>query len=124
MVIIVILMGLILVLMDDGNGVLCGFLVFLLIGLLIVVIGVFMGLLIGFVMNLVCDFGLKVFVWLVGWGNVVFIGGRDIFYFLVLFFGFIVGVIVGVFVYCKLIGCYLFCDICVVEEKEIIIFLE
>lgn len=124
MVIIVILMGLILALTDDGNGVLRGFLVFLLIGLLIAVIGVFMGLLIGFVMNLARDFGSKVFVWLAGWGNVVFIGGRDIFYFLVSFFGFIVGAIVGVFVYRKLIGRYLFCDICVVEEKEIIIFLE
>lgn len=116
MVIIVILMGVILVLIDDGNGILCGLLVFLLIGLLIVVIGVFMGLLIGFVMNLVCDIGLKVFVWLVGWGDVVFIGGKDIFYFLVLLCVLVVGVVLGVFSYCKLIGCYLFCDICVEEE--------
>ena len=94
MVITAILMGLILALTDDGNGVPRGPLAPLLIGLLIAVIGASMGPLTGFAMN------------------------PDIPYFLVPLFGPIVGAIVGAFAYRKLIGRHLPCDICVVEEKE------
>ena len=118
MVITAILMGLILALTDDGNGVPRGPLAPLLIGLLIAVIGASMGPLTGFAMNPARDFGPKVFAWLAGWGNVAFTGGRDIPYFLVPLFGPIVGAIVGAFAYRKLIGRHLPCDICVVEEKE------
>ena len=118
MVITAILMGLILALTDDGNGVPRGPLAPLLIGLLIAVIGASMGPLTGFAMNPARDFGPKVFAWLAGWGNVAFTGGRDIPYFLVPLFGPMVGAIVGAFAYRKLIGRHLPCDICVVEEKE------
>ncbi|MBA1848866.1 glycerol uptake facilitator protein GlpF, partial [Escherichia coli] len=68
MVITAILMGLILALTDDGNGVPRGPLAPLLIGLLIAVIGASMGPLTGFAMNPARDFGPKVFAWLAGWG--------------------------------------------------------
>ena len=74
MVITAILMGLILALTDDGNGVPRGPLAPLLIGLLIAVIGASMGTLTGFAMNPARDFGPKVFAWLAGWGNVAFTG--------------------------------------------------
>ena len=61
MVITAILMGLILALTDDGNGVPRGPLAPLLIGLLIAVIGASMGPLTGFAMNPARDFGPKVF---------------------------------------------------------------
>ena len=118
MVITAILMGLILALTDDGNGVPRGPLAPLLIGLLIAVIGASMGPLTGFAMNPARDFGPKVFAWLAGWGNVAFTGGRDIPYFHGAFFRPIVSAIVGAFAYRKLIGRHLPCDICVVEEKE------
>ncbi|SUH40690.1 glycerol uptake facilitator protein [Salmonella enterica subsp. enterica] len=57
MVITAILMGLILALTDDGNGVPRGPLAPLLIGLLIAVIGASMGPLTGFAMNPARDFG-------------------------------------------------------------------
>ncbi|MEO9373593.1 aquaporin, partial [Pseudomonas aeruginosa] len=66
MVITAILMGLILALTDDGNGVPRGPLAPLLIGLLIAVIGASMGPLTGFAMNPARDFGPKVFAWLAG----------------------------------------------------------
>ncbi len=69
MVITAILMGLILALTDDGNGVPRGPLAPLLIGLLIAVIGASMGPLTGFAMNPARDFGPKVFAWLAGWGQ-------------------------------------------------------
>lgn len=59
MVITAILMGLILALTDDGNGVPRGPLAPLLIGLLIAVIGASMGPLTGFAMNPARDFGRK-----------------------------------------------------------------
>ncbi|CAM2896799.1 aquaporin [Shigella flexneri] len=61
MVITAILMGLILALTDDGNGVPRGPLAPLLIGLLIAVISASMGPLTGFAMNPARDFGPKVF---------------------------------------------------------------
>lgn len=111
------LMGMIMVFIDDGNGVFKGLLVLLLIGILVVVIGVLIGLFIGFVMNLVCDFGLKLFIWFVGWGNIVMIGGRDIFYFIVFIIVLLLGVCFGVVIYCFFIVNNLFCYICVEEEN-------
>ncbi|MGU0016695.1 aquaporin [Escherichia coli] len=117
MVITAILMGLILALTDDGNGVPRGPLAPLLIGLLIAVIGASMGPLTGFAMNPARDFGPKVFAWLAGWACRLYrrqrhslLPGAA--------FGPIVGAIVGAFAYRKLIGRHLPCDICVVEEKE------
>ncbi|HBB6751300.1 TPA: aquaporin [Citrobacter freundii] len=95
MVITAILMGLILALTDDGNGVPRGPLAPLLIGLLIAVIGASMGPLTGFAMNPARDFGPKLFAWMAGWGEIAFTGGRDIPYFLVPVFGPITGAILG-----------------------------
>ena len=118
MVITAILMGVILALTDDGNGVPRGPLAPLLIGLLIAVIGASMGPLTGFAMNPARDIGPKAFAWLAGWGNVAFTGGKDIPYFLVPLCAPIVGAALGAFCYRKLIGRHLPCDTCVVEEKE------
>src|SRR5699024_7531694 len=58
-----ILMGLIMALTDDGNGVPKGPLAPLLIGILVAVIGASMGPLTGFAMNPARDFGPKLFAW-------------------------------------------------------------
>ncbi|ATF94849.1 MIP/aquaporin family protein [Cedecea neteri] len=118
MVITAILMGVILALTDDGNGVPRGPLAPLLIGLLIAVIGASMGPLTGFAMNPARDLGPKTFAWLAGWGDVAFTGGKDIPYFLVPLFAPIVGASLGAFGYRKLIGRHLPCDVCVVEEDK------
>ncbi len=118
MVITAILMGVILALTDDGNGIPRGPLAPLLIGLLIAVIGASMGPLTGFAMNPARDFGPKMFAWLAGWGEVAFTGGKDIPYFLVPVFGPLTGAALGAFGYRKLIGRHLPCDVCEdVEEK-------
>lgn len=103
-VITAVMMGLIMALTDDGNGLPRGPLAPLLIGLLIAVIGAAMGPLTGFALNPARDFGPKVFAWLAGWGQVAFTGGRDIPYFLVPVFAPVVGAIVGAFGYRALIG--------------------
>lgn len=61
------LMGLIMALTDDGNGVPKGPLAPLLIGILVAVIGASTGPLTGFAMNPARDFGPKIFTWLAGW---------------------------------------------------------
>ena len=94
MVITAILMGVILALTDDGNGVPRGPLAPLLIGLLIA------------------------FAWLAGWGDVAFTGGKDIPYFLVPLCAPVVGAALGAFSYRKLIGRHLPCDTCVEEEQQ------
>lgn len=63
------LMGLIMALTDDGNGVPKGPLAPLLIGILVAVIGASTGPLTGFAMNPARDFGPKIFTWLAGWGK-------------------------------------------------------
>jgi glycerol uptake facilitator protein len=118
MVITAILMGVILALTDDGNGIPRGPLAPLLIGLLIAVIGASMGPLTGFAMNPARDFGPKLFAWLAGWGDVAFTGGRDIPYFLVPVLGPIVGAALGAFGYRKLIGHHLPCDVCVEDQEK------
>ena len=117
MVITAILMGVILALTDDGNGVPRGPLAPLLIGLLIAVIGASMGPLTGFAMNPARDIGPK--LRLAGrWGDVAFTGGKDIPYFLVPLCAPVVGAALGAFSYRKLIGRHLPCDTCVEEEQQ------
>ncbi|MEX5412550.1 MIP family channel protein [Atlantibacter hermannii] len=118
MVITAILMGLILALTDDGNGIPRGPLGPLLIGLLIAVIGASMGPLTGFAMNPARDIGPKAFAWLAGWGNVAFTGAKDIPYFLVPLLGPVAGAALGAFGYRKLIGRHLPCDVCAVEDDK------
>jgi MIP family channel proteins len=77
------LMGMIMALTDDGNGVPKGPLAPLLIGILVAVIGASTGPLTGFAMNPARDFGPKLFTWLAGWGDIAMTGGRDIPYFIV-----------------------------------------
>ena len=106
-VITAVMMGLIMALTDDGNGLPRGPLAPLLIGLLIAVIGSAMGPLTGFALNPARDFGPKLFASLVGWGSNAFSGGRDIPYFLVPIFGPILGAIVGAWGYRTLVSPYL-----------------
>ena len=67
-VITAILLGMIMALTDDGNGLPRGPLAPLLIGLLIAVIGGAMGPLTGFAMNPARDFGPKLMTYFAGWG--------------------------------------------------------
>ncbi|PIJ49901.1 aquaporin [Erwinia sp. OLTSP20] len=98
------MMGLIMALTDDGNGLPKGPLAPLLIGLLIAVIGASMGPLTGFALNPARDFGPKLFAFFAGWGKVAFTGAKDIPYFLVPVFGPIVGASLGAFTYRSLIA--------------------
>jgi glycerol uptake facilitator-like aquaporin len=68
------LMGMIMALTDDGNGVPKGPLAPLLIGILVAVIGASTGPLTGFAMNPARDFGPKLFTWFAGWGNIAMTG--------------------------------------------------
>lgn len=110
MVITAILMGLILALTDDGNGIPRGPLAPLLIGLLIAVIGGSMGPLTGFAMNPARDIGPKAFAWLAGWGDIAFTGGLAIPYCVVPFSAPVVGALLGAFIYRKGIGRHLPCS--------------
>ncbi|SQJ19327.1 glycerol uptake facilitator GlpF [Salmonella enterica subsp. enterica] len=64
-----ILMGMIMALTDDGNGIPKGPLAPLLIGILVAVIGGVYWTLTGFAMNPARDFGPKLFTWLAGVGE-------------------------------------------------------
>ncbi len=94
-VITAILLGMIMALTDDGNGLPRGPLAPLLIGLLIAVIGGAMGPLTGFAMNPARDFGPKLMTFFAGWGEVAFTGGRDIPYFLVPLIAPVLGACIG-----------------------------
>ena len=98
------LMGLIMALTDDGNGVPKGPLAPLLIGILVAVIGASTGPLTGFAMNPARDFGPKIFTWLAGWGEIAMTGGRNIPYFIVPIIAPIIGVCVGAAIYRYLIA--------------------
>lgn len=102
-VITAILLGMIMALTDDGNGLPRGPLAPLLIGLLIAVIGGAMGPLTGFAMNPARDFGPKLMTFLAGWGDVAFTGGRDIPYFLVPMCAPVLGACIGAAAYKALI---------------------
>lgn len=94
-VITAILLGMIMALTDDGNGLPRGPLAPLLIGLLIAVIGGAMGPLTGFAMNPARDLGPKLMTFFAGWGEVAFTGGRDIPYFLVPLIAPVIGACLG-----------------------------
>lgn len=110
MVITAILMGLILALTDDGNGVPKGPMAPLLIGLLIAVIGGATGPLTGFAMNPARDFGPKLLAYFAGWGEIAFTGGRDIPYFLVPLIAPMIGGLLGAWGYQRFIGKHLPCN--------------
>ncbi|WP_407084565.1 MIP/aquaporin family protein [Pluralibacter gergoviae] len=103
MVITAILMGVIMALTDDGNGVPRGPMA----PLLIAVIGASMGPLTGFAMNPARDIGPKAFAFVAGWGKVAFTGGYVIPYFIVPLFAPVVGAALGAFAYTRLISRHL-----------------
>lgn len=106
-IITAVLMGVIMALADDNNGLPRGALAPLLIGLLIAVIGSATGPLTGFAMNPARDFGPKLFAGLAGWGEMAFTGGRDIPYFIVPIIAPILGASLGAVIYKTLIGRHL-----------------
>jgi len=93
------LMGLIMALTDDGNGVPRGPLGPLLIGILVAVIGAATGPLTGFAMNPARDFGPKLFTFFAGWGEISMTGGRDIPYFIVPIIAPVIGACFGAAIY-------------------------
>lgn len=111
-----ILMGMIMALTDDGNGVPKGPLAPLLIGLLVAVIGASTGPLTGFAMNPARDFGPKLFTWIAGWGDIAMTGGRDIPYFIVPIIAPLIGACLGAAIYRYLIGNNLPCNTCKLED--------
>ena len=102
-VITAILMGVIMSLTDDHNGLPKGALA----PLLIAVIGSAMGPLTGFAMNPARDFGPKLMTFLFGWGDIAFTGGRDIPYFLIPIFAPIIGASLGAAAYRGMIARHL-----------------
>jgi len=106
-IITAILMGVIMALGDDTNGLPRGAMAPLLVGLLIAVIGSAMGPLTGFAMNPARDFGPKLMTFFAGWGEIAFTGGRDIPYFLVPIFAPILGACLGAAAYRGLIARHL-----------------
>lgn len=110
------LMGMIMALTDDGNGVPKGPLAPLLIGLLVAVIGASTGPLTGFAMNPARDFGPKLFTWMAGWGDIAMTGGRDIPYFIVPIIAPLIGACLGAAIYRYLIGNNLPCNTCKLED--------
>jgi glycerol uptake facilitator protein len=120
MVITAILMGVIMALTDDKNGLPRGPLAPLLIGLLIAVIGSSMGPLTGFAMNPARDFGPKLMTFLAGWGDISLTGGRDIPYFLIPIFAPIVGACLGAAIYRGMIARHLPADEPVATDAQAI----
>lgn len=110
------LMGMIMALTDDGNGVPKGPLAPLLIGILVAVIGASTGPLTGFAMNPARDFGPKLFTWMAGWGDIAMTGGRDIPYFIVPIIAPLIGACLGAAIYRYLIGNNLPCNTCKLED--------
>lgn len=107
MVITAILMGVIMALGDEHNGLPRGAMAPLLVGLLIAVIGSAMGPLTGFAMNPARDFGPKLMTFIAGWGEIAFTGGRTIPYFIVPIVAPIVGACLGAGAYRVLIARHL-----------------
>ena len=99
-----VLMGGILAIGDDNNGVSNGALSALLIGILIAVIGASFGPLTGFAMNPARDFGPKLFAFFAGWGDVALTGARSNPYFWVPIAGPICGAMAGAWAYVKFIA--------------------
>ncbi|WP_434675963.1 MIP/aquaporin family protein [Pseudomonas sp. D3-10] len=118
MIITAILMGVIMSLTDDNNGLPRGPLAPLLIGLLIAVIGSSMGPLTGFAMNPARDFGPKLMTFFAGWGEISLTGARDIPYFLVPIFAPILGACLGAAAYRGLIARHLPSAVVAAKEPE------
>ncbi|WP_078000261.1 propanediol diffusion facilitator PduF [Edwardsiella tarda] len=114
-----ILMGLIMALTDDGNGVPKGALAPLLIGILVAVIGASTAPLTGFAMNPARDFGPKLFAWMAGWGEIAMTGGRSIPYFLVPLVAPVMGACLGAAIYRYLVGKHLPCNSEPIEEEKV-----
>lgn len=93
------LIGLIMALTDDGNGVPKGPLAPLLIGILVAVIGTSTAPLTGFAMNPARDFGPRLFIFFEGWGTIAMTGGRKIPYFLVPLAAPVLGGLLGASIY-------------------------
>jgi glycerol uptake facilitator protein len=102
-----ILMGVIMSLTDDNNGLPRGALAPLLIGILVALIGAATAPLTGFAMNPARDFGPKLMTYLAGWDEIAFTGGHDIPYFLIPIIAPILGACLGAFGYRTLIAPYL-----------------
>lgn len=94
-----ILMGLIMALTDDGNGMPKGPLAPLLIGILVAVIGASTAPLTGFAMNPARDFGPKLFTFFAGWGKIAMTGAGDIPYFIVPLIAPVIGGVLGAGIY-------------------------
>ncbi|WP_296252083.1 MIP/aquaporin family protein [Pseudomonas sp. UBA4194] len=107
MVITAILMGVIMALGDDHNGLPRGAMAPLLVGLLIAVIGSSMGPLTGFAMSPARDLGPKLMTFFAGWGEIALTGGRAIPYFIVPVVAPIVGACLGAGAYRLLIARHL-----------------
>lgn len=93
------LIGLIMALTDDDNGVPKGPLAPLLIGILVAVIGTSTAPLTGFAMNPARDFGPRLFIFFEGWGTIAMTGGRKIPYFLVPLAAPVLGGLLGASIY-------------------------
>lgn len=115
-VITAILMGVIMSLTDDNNGLPRGALAPLLIGLLVALIGASTAPLTGFAMNPARDFGPKLMTFLAGWNEVALTGGRDIPYFLIPIFAPILGACLGAAGYRALIARHLPRTVAAVEK--------
>ena len=102
-VITAILMGVIMSLTDDNNGLPRGALAPLLIGILVALIGAATAPLTGFAMNPARDFGPKLMTYLAGWDEIAFTGGHDIPYFLIPIIAPILGACLGAYGYRALI---------------------
>jgi glycerol uptake facilitator protein len=113
-----ILMGLIMGLTDDGNGLPRGSLAPLLIGILVAVIGASTAPLTGFAMNPARDFGPKLFTFFAGWGDISLTGGRDIPYFIVPIIAPIIGACLGAAIYRFCFTKNLVCNISKLEESK------
>ncbi|WP_257297066.1 MIP/aquaporin family protein [Endozoicomonas sp. YOMI1] len=103
-VITAVLMGGILAIGDENNGVSNGALSALLIGVLIAVIGASFGPLTGFAMNPARDFGPKLFAFFAGWGEVALTGARANPYFWVPIVAPVCGAMTGAWLYINVLG--------------------
>ena len=65
-----------------------------------------------FAMNPARDFGPKLFTWMAGWGDIAMTGGRDIPYFIVPIIAPLIGACLGAAIYRYLIGNNLPCNTC------------
>ncbi len=116
MVITAMLMGMVMALTDDGNGVPKGAMAPLLIGLLVALLGGSFGPLTGFAMNAARDFGPRLFAFIAGWGGDVMTGYPlsakiSVPYFLIPLIAPIVGSCLGAFLYQRMIGKSLTCKL-------------